>query len=345
MPLVFLLGIFKRKKNIPKNIKTIGLLKTAAIGDTVLLTAIIKDILEVYPKSKIVLFAGSSNYEFAKLLKNEYKNLEVEKLPIKNPLKAIKIIKSYNLDLLFDFGAWPRLNSILSYFSMAKYSVGFKTENQYRHYGYDTYVEHNKKLHELDNYKNIIKQVGINKNNNIYLNRIYESDKKSVVLHMFPGGENSYMKDWPIENWVKIIEYLNDKNYKIYLTGAPIDKIKAEKVEKKCNKNVEVVAGKYSLKETIDLLSKSQLVISVNTGIMHIASALKCNLISLNGPTSVKRWGPLNQNSVAIQSSLSCSPCLNLGFEYGCNENRCMQAINVNEVITHINNFLKDENE
>jgi len=333
--ITFILGLIRR----------FGLLKTAAIGDTVLLTAIIRDILDTYPQSKIVLFAGNSNYEFAKLLKNEYKNLEVEKLPIKNPLKSIKMIKSYKLDLLFDFGAWPRLNAILTYFSNPKYSVGFKTDNQYRHYGYDAYINHSKNLHELENYKNVIKKVGINKNNNIYLKRNSEINEKIVVLHMFPGGMNSYMKEWSIENWVKIIDYLSDKNYQIYLTGAPVDKIKAEKIAKISKNRVEVVAGIYSLKDTITLLSKSKLVISVNTGIMHIASALGCNLISLNGPTSVKRWGPLNKNSIAIQSSISCSPCLNLGFEYGCSENKCMQVISVDEVIKGINHFLKDNNE
>ena len=88
IPIVFLLGIFKRKKTLPNDIQRIALLKTAAIGDTTILTAIIKDIEDYDANIKITLFTGSSNYEFAKLLQTQYKNLDVIKLPIKNPLKS-----------------------------------------------------------------------------------------------------------------------------------------------------------------------------------------------------------------------------------------------------------------
>jgi ADP-heptose:LPS heptosyltransferase len=57
-------------------------------------------------------------------------------------------------------------------------------------------------------------------------------------------------------------------------------------------------------------------------------------MISLNGPTSIKRWGPLPlNNGYALTGSLSCVPCLSLGYEYKCKSGGCMDTISVDEVI------------
>jgi len=68
IPLLCLLKLFKKKNNFPDKIEKIALLKIAAIGDTTILTGIIKDIEEYNPNIEMTLFTGSSNHEFAKLL-------------------------------------------------------------------------------------------------------------------------------------------------------------------------------------------------------------------------------------------------------------------------------------
>jgi len=339
IPLIFLLRLISKKREVPRQIKNIALLKTAAIGDTVLLTAIISDIQEFNKNIHITLFTGSSNYEFARILEKQYINLSIVKLPIKNPLKAIKIIRQKKYDIFIDFDSWPRLNALLTYSSNASFTIGFKTKNQFRHYLYNKYIEHNWNIHEVENYKNLIKYIGIDKNNLPNIKIDSKKNKKIIVIHMFPGGSKSHLKEWPNEFWIQLINYLTSNNLHVYLTGAPVDKVKALNVKKCCTNadSIFVVAGKYSLNDTINLLSESNFVISIDTGIMHIASALNCNLITLHGPTSSMRWGALNNNSIVINSNLECSPCLNLGFEHGCNINRCMQKISVHHVIEKLN--------
>jgi len=155
---------------------------------------------------------------------------------------------------------------------------------------------------------------------------------------MFPGGYRAYLKEWPDTNWIEIIDQLTACHYEVFLTGAKIDREKAEQIKAQvANKDsVNIVAGEFDLKQTAELLKSSILVISVNTGIMHLASALGCNLIALHGPTSVKRWGPLGANAISLQSSLQCSPCLNLGFEYQCQKNSCMKSITITALMDAI---------
>lgn len=72
--------------------------------------------------------------------------------------------------------------------------------------------------------------------------------------------------------------------------------------------------------------------VSVDTGIMHMASALGCRLVALHGPTSAKRWGPLNPTSTAVQSAYSREPWIQLGFEGPRAGDACMRCITVDQV-------------
>ncbi len=345
IPLVFILGKFHRK-NKPgklKNIKKIALLKTAGIGDTVLLSAIISDIKDSIKDAEITLFSGRNNAEMAMIL-GELFNVDVITLPVKNIIYAVKKIRKYNFDVWIDFGQWSRLEAILSHYARAQIKIGFKTKGQSRHHVYDVAVLHKDTVHEVYNYKSLLEPLGIRGRNlpHLPIQNTGFKKEKLVVIHMFPGGVKSHLKEWPSEYWIKVIDYITEKGYRILLTGGKEDRERAIRLYEKCKytESIEVGAGTLSLRETMEYLLKSMLVISVNTGIMHIASALGCNLIALHGPTSYKRWGPLNNNAISIQSPLPCSPCLNLGFEYGCNENKCMWAIEPESIFKQIHRFL-----
>lgn len=335
IPLIFVLGLFKIKNQLPAKIQTIALLKTAAIGDTVLLTGIVKDLKAAYPNAKIILFTGASNYSFAKLLKDFH---SVEKLPIKNLLKSIKLLRQHEIDLFLDFGAWPRINSFFTWLSKAKHSVGFKTDGQYRHYIYDSVVEHSNAIHELENYRNILRAIGVNpksmpaisEDNVRYTNT--GAKQKYVVCHLSAGGEKSYLKELSINQWAEVCKQLINLGYKVLLTGAPIDFQKNEELKNAVNQSaIENVAG-TELSKTLEILSGAVGVVSVNTGIMHIASCMELNTVGIHGPTSVKRWGPIGKKSFAIVSKHPKAQYLNLGFEYK-DDVPCMEQVSTSEVL------------
>jgi heptosyltransferase-3 len=329
IPIIFILGLLKKKRNrLPDSIKEAAFLKTAGIGDTALLSAVVRDIKDTYPNVRLTFFVASNNYEMAQLISGIDRIII---LPIAKPLECIYIIKeSGEYDIWIDFGPWPRINALLSYFSNARLKIGFKTKGQYRHYIYDLTAEHSARLHELDNYRNLLKLMGVNGHNLPCISmQITERIDNRITIHIFPGGSRSYLKEWPDANWIEIINQLTAHHYEVFLTGAKIDCKKAEQIKAQIKNrgSVNIVAGVFDLKKTAELLKSSILVISVDTGIMHLASALGCSLIALHGPTSVKRWGPLDANAISLESGLQCSPCITLGFESRCQTNTCMKSI------------------
>ena len=126
------------------------------------------------------------------------------------------------------------------------------------------------------------------------------------------------------------------------LSGAPSDRADAEHMESLLRERgvpAESIAGVYSLGEMIDVLAKAELVISVNTGIMHLAAAVRVPLIALHGATSELRWGPLSDRAVVVKSGEACQPCISLGFESKCTDPVCMRNITVDMVADEIEQF------
>jgi len=317
----------------------IAIFKSAAIGDTVILSASIADIRCINPKAHLTIFTGSSNFEIARLIPGID---EVVILPVTRPLEAIKRLHDFApFDVWVDFGSWPRLDALLSWFAPAKYKIGFKTAGQYRHYLYDLAIQHGDDLHELHNYRNLLKSLNV-PGTNIPSLMIQHTEKNPnqghVVLHLYPGGSKAHLKQWPEDKWIRLIEVLVSNGHEVFLTGGKNDYEKLFHIKQSSGNSdlIKVVAGNLNICETAALLEKSKLVISVDTGIMHMASALNCKLIALHGPTSPLRWGALNHNSISILKQLPCSPCISLGFESTCKNNFCMSAITVDDITSAI---------
>jgi ADP-heptose:LPS heptosyltransferase len=337
IPLVYLLGIgkiFKRRpRTVPSSVNRVGILQTAAIGDTVLSSALVQDIKQAYPGCDITFFTGGSNSDAALLIPGIDRVLQ---LPVKRPLKAIRIIRHAGpFDLWIDCGPWPRLNAVLSACADAAVAVGFKTPGQHRHVAYDLVAKHLSSRHELENYRALLRAAGIRgQSMPVLAVSAAPGKERAIVVHMFPGGSRSYLKVWPADHWRDLIRRFLDDGFDILLTGSAANRGEAEAFRDTLQQKerVRVLAGSATLAETVRYLASAMLVVSVDTGIMHIASAMGCNLVSLHGPTSPRRWGPLNANALTVSLERPCSPCLSLGFESSCQDPQCMIQLGVHEV-------------
>ncbi|HQL91556.1 MAG TPA: glycosyltransferase family 9 protein [Syntrophales bacterium] len=88
------------------------------------------------------------------------------------------------------------------------------------------------------------------------------------------------------------------------------------------------VAGQTSLRELAALYRKASVLLTTDSGPMHLAAAVGTPVVALFGPTSPDRTGPYGEGHVVIRRDLDCSPC----FRKACKTRECMQAIGVDEV-------------
>jgi lipopolysaccharide heptosyltransferase I len=158
-----------------------------------------------------------------------------------------------------------------------------------------------------------------------------------VVLHPMAKWET---KQWPAEKFARLISALAQKNASVVITGSPQDEGPVEEILHRTGDSVKVLnlAGKTNLMELAGLFSLSDLVLSPDTGPMHLAAAVKAPLIALFGPTAPWRTGPYGNNSAIIRKDLPCSPC----FKKKCRTMECMDSISVEEVLAAVEEKLGD---
>ncbi len=137
---------------------------------------------------------------------------------------------------------------------------------------------------------------------------LIDTDKKLIGFNI---GANSARqgRKYPLEHWKILAKELIDKhNCKIVLTGSNED---AEEAEKLLDISPEIVSfcGKLSLTESAALLQRCDLVISGDTGPLHIATAVGTKVIGLYGSMPILRTGPYGKNHFALKSEMECIPC------------------------------------
>jgi lipopolysaccharide heptosyltransferase III len=342
VPLVWLLGALRPKRGIPAEIRSIGLLKEACIGDTILFAGLLEDLRSRFPNAKLTVFVGPSNAAVARMLSNVD---DVVQLVVTSPLRAIRELRNHPTDVLIDFGQWPRINALYSFCSKASYTVGFKTPGHHRHFSYDACVEHRNDRHELDNFRALLGAIGVESSSKPRIVPDAEPvlEGPYVVFHAWPGGTLSHVREWSCERWMELSRHVRAAGYQVVLTGAPADRDATETLRLKMGgEGVVNRAGLDPLRSVARLLADAKAVVSVNTGVMHLAAAVGSRVIGLNGPTSELRWGPVGDRAISVSVAPPHGGYLNLGFEYEGRPLDSMNHIDVSDVWERLKPMLEE---
>jgi heptosyltransferase-2 len=162
-------------------------------------------------------------------------------------------------------------------------------------------------------------------------------NKYNVNIALCVKGSKLSLNLWHIENFKKVIscvtKYFNNNGISFYLVGnKDIFEYSQQAV---VNNNTYNICGKTSLLELREFLSKMNLLISSDNGVIHIAATTKTKIISLHGATSYANTGPLTHNASPFYKQVFCSPC-QLVESSKCPsypEQECFKRIMVEEVI------------
>lgn len=336
--LLYLLGAFRKKRRAPAQCATAGIFAFAAIGDSILSSIIISELRRAKNISRVVIFASRSNARIYDLFDGLD---EVVVVPLTSPLNALKEIRKHEVDVLIDTSQWPRISAVLAALTKAKFTIGFKTRRQFRHYAYDVSVEHRDSIHELENFRALLRPLGIESTAYPGITKEIRGsapppvvDDRYIVFHPWASGTNFSMREWPLDYWCKLARILIDSGYAIVVTGGPEDARRAQQlVEMIGSPKVVSLAAKVTLTEVVGVVRKAVCIVCVNTGIMHLSAMLDTPMISLHGPTNPFRWGPVTKESgVLAVSRRDGGMFLNLGFEYPRNAGYLMEKISVASV-------------
>lgn len=343
--LVNFLRVFKSKRLLTHPIERIGIIQPTAIGDMILCSGLINDLLIRFDNAELHLFHGISNRAAIGLLPEK---VRTHCSDFKNILRTAREIRAENIDVLIDLCPWPRATAIITFLSGAKYCVGFDTPSQFRHYLYDSAVKHSDERHEVENISAMTTVFGAYRECLPVLkisgpaSGMERPVDRMVIFHTSAGGSMARFKNWPDENWVVLGDALIRAGYHVGFTGTANDTAKVGRLiaQLRCPDQALSLCGSLSLVSLAAILRDVAAVVSIDTSILHLASAANANLVALHGPTSSRRWGPLNPKGIALDSPHASAGYMSLGFERHKDEAFVMAAITVADVIPAIEHLL-----
>jgi len=300
------------------------------LGDTVMATPAIENIIKFYKKSEFILVGSQISIEVFK----EHPSISKKYILDKNYSSIFQLTKKLKkIDNFFTFRNSFRSNVFKLLIQSSK-KFKFKKEDF-------------QKLHQVEKYNKFINNslkvelpIGPlviysckSLNDNVDLKA-----KTKPILGINPGASYGNAKRWYPREFSDVIVELSDR-YDITILGGgneieiamDIQKI----IEEKGVTNYQNLAGKLNISELIHLISRFDLFITGDSGPMHIAANFKVPTISIFGPTrdeETSQW--MNEKSIVLKKNLSCQPCMKRTCPL--KHHDCMRLIKSKDVLNEI---------
>ncbi len=317
-----------------------------ALGDTLLFSGALQDLRAARPLAEIVHICMRQNLAAAEIVPGADRRVLID---LTGPAATVRALREERFDVLLDFTSWQRLTALYTLLSGARYTVGFRTAGMHRSPGYDRTAEHRADRHELENFRALLAEgFGLDPASLVHPPAVvvpavgalpFAGEAILIVLHPWASGQRSWLREWPLERWIALAQRLAERwgagQALFVVTGAPSDRERSGPFVadlRSAGLRAECFVSPDGFRTLTHLLQRAQLVVSVNTGVMHLAAVAGARVIAINGPNRNGRWGPVGPWAVGVEAPGEGCGFLHLGFNFDGNPTDCMERTSVERV-------------
>jgi len=333
-------GFSLRSKTAPR--RRILIVKPSSLGDIIHSLPVLWELRRLYPGAHIgwVVKEAWRDIIADNPLLDE---VIVLKKGVGGFLSAVKNIRKAGYDTVIDLQGLFR-SGLMTLLSGASEKTGFSNARELAHLFYNhTVAVPPGTVHAVERYLEILKPI---QNDRPHFPLYTDIDDAEWVKDFLRTNNLSHArpliavnpsarwekKRWPITSYAALINQLiRELKAGIIILGSKEDIPLAEKISFLASGKPLVAAGKTSLKTLSALLERVDLLVTNDSGPMHIAAALGTPVVALFGPTNPGLTGPYGDGHIVIRKEMECSPCLRGPCIHG--RPICMEAITEEEVM------------
>jgi len=323
-----------QKQTSPASISSILIIRPGGIGDAALTAPLISALIARFPSAAVYILAEKRNAGVFGLIPGIRKVFLYDK-----PADLFSALRGW-YDLVIDTEQWHRLSAVITRLTGTGLSIGFATNERSRLFTHTVPYSHD--LYEAQSFLNLLTPLGMQISFDPaahFLEPPVDSCQEvdasadwqaaSDYVTIFPGASISQRR-WGAGNFRQLAVLLKKEGFLPVVIGGDSEKETGNEIVAAGGLNY---AGRTTIAGSAYLISKSRLLVSSDSGILHIGVGLGIPTVSLFGSGIAKKWGPGGKNNVMVDKMLACSPCTRFGYTADCPFHvRCMTEISVTEV-------------
>lgn len=360
LPLCWISGLVRMmfKRRATETVESILVIKFFGLGSILLATPALRLLRIQFPEARVIFLTFSSNSELVEKIPMIDERWLIDARTLGSFLMSFTVITSRlvttKIDVVLDLEFFSKFSTFIGAIARPGKHIGFALPTRWRSWNLTDLISLENDRHVSKTFLSAVAPLGID-GSDLVVPRIRINEAASRALAGLPAGsphdeiicvdanagETSLDRRWSRDCFARTIDILQLDNPAALFCfiGSAEERAYVEGVvEKMICRSTRIVnlAGQLTLNELMALFSRARLLITNDSGPMHIAAAVGLSTVALFGPESPELYGPLGNKSINLFASLPCSPCLNMynAKVFRCPINaKCMRDISVEQVV------------
>ena len=322
-------------------LKKILVIRPGGIGDAVLLLPMLHELALLHPDAQIDVLAENRNSEvfgWSPVVSTVWQ--------YDRPKDFLKLFQQ-RYDLIIDTEQWYHLSAMVTRLLAAPRSIGFATNTRSRLFT-DSQPYHQER-YEAEMFLELLEPLR---------NRTFESTRPRAEVLVLPQpgfkggtpyivifpGASVFTKQWPAERYAEVARYCEESRFEVVIVGGQAD-IHTGEIISHALKRCHNLVGKTNLSESASIVAGAALMISGDSGLLHVAQLLNIPTVALFGPSNPNKWSKTGAKHIVLSAKTDCAPCSQFGITPHCPFHvRCMREITPVEVFDAAMQLLKEKN-
>jgi len=337
-----------RKDLPPQKIERVLVIKFWGMGSMIVALPVFRALRQAYPRAKIGFATIGKNRELVEMLKVSDARVYLD-LP-QNPagvflaiLSFFSRLRRFRPDLVIDLEYLTRFSALAAYFSGAKKRVGFHSWDVWRGNLHNVRVPFSPYWHAGENFLNLVrKTAGRDFKLDFDFTLPQDPDAalraEKILAELKPGSAAPLIlvnpnastialeRRWPPDHFIKLIDDVLEAGLGLpVLIGSQDEREFTESIRLKLKSPERCLnlAGKLRLDELIEILRRAQLLVTNDSGPLHLAELVGARTVSFFGPETPVLFGPLGKGHKVLYRGIDCSPCITI---YNAKTVRCIRS-------------------